>query len=68
MPKRGIARLYVNDPEDIKLIASSIDGLKIKYLKKDSNLGIDEFVLPMIGDYQVYNALNALTVLEIFKK
>ena len=61
------ARVYVNDPEDIKLIDSSIDGLKIKYLKKDSNLGIDEFVLSMIGDYQVYNALNALTVLEILK-
>ncbi len=61
------ARVYVNDPDDIKLLDTSIDGLKIKYLKQDSNLGIDEFVLPMIGDYQVYNALNALTVLEILK-
>ena len=61
------ARVYVNDPEDIQLLDSSIDGLTIKYVKKDSNLGIDEFVLPMIGDYQMYNALNALTVLEILK-
>ncbi len=62
------ATLYRNDPADIKLISTGIDGQKIKYLKKDSVLGIDEFELALLGEHQIYNVLNVLTVLEILKK
>lgn len=61
------ARLYRNNPNDIEPVSSSIEGQKIRYLKKDSNLGISEFELSLLGEHQIYNALNVLTVLEILK-
>lgn len=61
------AKIYRNDPKDIKLLSTDIDGQKIKYLKEGSNLGINEFELSLLGEHQIYNALNVLTVLEILK-
>lgn len=62
------ARVYRNNADDIQLMSSTVDGQHLKYLKKDSLLGIDEFDLALLGEHQKYNVLNVLTLLEILKK
>ncbi|NLW70787.1 MAG: bifunctional folylpolyglutamate synthase/dihydrofolate synthase [Eubacteriaceae bacterium] len=61
------ARMHLCDPNDIELISHDISGQIVKYKRKDSILGIDEFKLALIGNYQVYNCLNVLNTLEILK-
>ncbi|MFA0816442.1 MAG: folylpolyglutamate synthase/dihydrofolate synthase family protein [Anaerofustis sp.] len=62
------AVVHRNHAKDIELMSSSIDGQHLKYLKKDSVLGIDEFDLRLLGEHQKYNVLNVLNILEILKK
>lgn len=62
------ARVYRNSAADVEMLSSSIDGQLIRYKKADSVLGIDTFELSLLGEHQMYNALNVLNVLEILKK
>jgi dihydrofolate synthase/folylpolyglutamate synthase len=62
------ARVHMPEKSDIRLIASSICGQRLRYEKKDSLLGVGQFDLGLLGSHQVYNALNALTALEVLKK
>lgn len=55
------------NPDDISMISTGIDGQVLKYTRKDSILGIDEFTLALLGKHQMYNCLNVLTALEILK-
>ena len=61
------ARVHLCNPDDIEVISHDISGQVLKYKKKDSLLGIDEFKLALIGSYQTYNCLNVLNTLEILK-
>ena len=56
------------DPDDIEMVSTSIDGQVLRYKKKDSVLGIQEFRLSLLGKHQMYNCLNVLGALEILKK
>ena len=62
------ANLYVNDARDIEIISQDIDGQIVRYNKKDSVLGVKEFLMTLLGEHQAYNALNVLNVCEILVK
>lgn len=56
------------DVNDIEPISASIEGQVVRYKKKDSVLGVDVLELALLGEHQMYNALNVLGALEILKK
>lgn len=66
--KNHNARLYRNDKNDIHFVENRNNRQVLRYTKKDSVLGIDEFELALLGSNQRYNVLNVLNVLEILVK
>ncbi len=61
------AQYYLTDKKDIEIIHSNIEGQTLSYLDK-SIFNLDEFHINFLGEYQTYNCLTALKVLEILKE
>ncbi|MDD2494420.1 MAG: bifunctional folylpolyglutamate synthase/dihydrofolate synthase [Tissierellia bacterium] len=61
------AKIYEANEKNIEIIKSDITGQWFKFLKKDV-FSLDEIKINFLGGYQLYNALTALSALEILKK
>lgn len=62
------ARVHVCNKDYIKKVSADIDSQTVEYLNPDSVLGVKTLKLALLGEHQLYNALNALYALEILKK
>ncbi len=54
--------------DHIQPVSQSIEGQVVRYVRPDSVLGVEELELALLGEHQMYNALNVLNALEILKK
>lgn len=59
------AGITLVSPDDIKVLASSLDGQKLLYQKKNGISGLDEFTLSLLGNHQSLNCLTVLETLEV---
>ncbi len=61
------ARVHMPEKTDVRLLHAGMEGQRLRYENSASQLGIGTFDLGLIGMHQIYNALNALTALEVLK-
>jgi dihydrofolate synthase/folylpolyglutamate synthase len=61
----NISRIHQVDKNHIEILAFGPEGQKLKYLNPETNTGIDEFDLSLIGAHQSINSLTVLKTLEI---
>lgn len=61
------SKVYLADPENIRIIKSDLTGQTFEYLKKDV-FRLDELKINFLGEHQIYNAATVLLALEVIKK